>query len=275
MKKYHYVYEIKELSTNRLYIGVRSCNVLPMEDIGKTYFSSCTDKSFITRQKENHDDYTYTILKEFNNRKDAIEYEIYLHKLYDVKCNEKYINMCNQTSSGFDSYGRAIVFNEHGKKISISILDDRYVNGSLKPFYKDRVIVYDENLGKNICVSKNDERYLSGELKGATKGRISVIDKCGNTLMVYKNDERYLSGELVGVTKGMMYGKDRQGNKYYISTTDVRVLNGDIIHHSAFWYMINGEVESILSATLKYSISKHIVRNRVLSSNYHDWYKVE
>ena len=44
--KFHYVYEIEEIPTNKKYIGSRSSILLPEEDLGFKYFSSSTDKDF-------------------------------------------------------------------------------------------------------------------------------------------------------------------------------------------------------------------------------------
>lgn len=43
--KFHYVYEILELSTNKKYIGKRSCNREPNKDLGHFYFSSSKNKA--------------------------------------------------------------------------------------------------------------------------------------------------------------------------------------------------------------------------------------
>ena len=50
---YHYLYRITNLVENKYYYGIRtSRNTLPQDDLGVKYFSSSTDKTFISNQKE-------------------------------------------------------------------------------------------------------------------------------------------------------------------------------------------------------------------------------
>jgi len=102
---HYYTYQITKTSIQKHYIGVRSSNISPMYDIGRKYFSSSTDKYFLKDQKFNPDDYNYLVLREFNTRSEAIEHEIYLHKINDVAKNPKFFNKARQTSTGFDTSG--------------------------------------------------------------------------------------------------------------------------------------------------------------------------
>ncbi len=98
----NYVYGITHKYLCFKYIGTRSCNITPKEDIGVTYFSSSSNKDFIKEQHLYPDRFLYEILKEFKTRKEAILYEIKLHKLFDVKNNNDFYNIVNQTENGFD-----------------------------------------------------------------------------------------------------------------------------------------------------------------------------
>jgi hypothetical protein len=51
----HYVYLIEHIYTGKYYIGSRSTNLAPEDDIGKKYFSSSRDKEFKKDQKLNRD----------------------------------------------------------------------------------------------------------------------------------------------------------------------------------------------------------------------------
>ena len=53
----HYVYCITEKTSNRKYIGVRSCDCMPEEDLGIHYFSSSCDEEFIDKQKKDSSGY--------------------------------------------------------------------------------------------------------------------------------------------------------------------------------------------------------------------------
>ncbi len=91
-KAYNYVYEIT-YSDGRKYIGLRSCNCPIEED---NYLGSgfhIPDELRGTEQK--------VILSTHNTREEAALEEIRLHKLYDVRNNELYLNQCNATSTKF------------------------------------------------------------------------------------------------------------------------------------------------------------------------------
>lgn len=103
---YHYVYIISNVVEQKQYIGCRSSNVPPEDDIGKRYFSSSRDKEFMTDQRENHQNYVYEVVDVFVDRKSAIELEIVLHETYDVGRNPRFYNNAKQTSVGFSNAGR-------------------------------------------------------------------------------------------------------------------------------------------------------------------------
>ncbi len=103
---HNYVYRIKNIRLIRYYIGVRSCDCLPGDDLGYVYFSSSADSEFLSDQKKNPNDYIYEILEEFGTRETAIQLEIYLHNKHNVGVNPRYYNRAKQTSTGFDTSGR-------------------------------------------------------------------------------------------------------------------------------------------------------------------------
>lgn len=100
-----YVYCIKNIINNKRYIGSRKCNGDPEDDLGIKYFSSSHNKEFMSEQKENPTLFEYEILKIFDNHKDMLEFEIYLHNLYDVGKNINFYNIVKQTSTGFSTSG--------------------------------------------------------------------------------------------------------------------------------------------------------------------------
>lgn len=103
--QYHYVYRITNIVENKHYYGVRSSAILPIDDLGKRYFSSSKNISFIQDQKENPDRYKYKIIRIYDSRNDAIKLEIKLHNKFNVGINETFYNQVKQTSSGFDTAG--------------------------------------------------------------------------------------------------------------------------------------------------------------------------
>lgn len=105
---YHYVYRITNKVTNKHYYGKRSSKkVKPVDDLGKRYFSSSTDKSFIQDQKDNPQNYKYKIVSLHRTAVEAVKKEIKLHSKFDVGVNLKFYNKAKQTSVGFDMTGLA------------------------------------------------------------------------------------------------------------------------------------------------------------------------
>jgi hypothetical protein len=80
----YYVYRITHIFKHKHYYGFRSTSNDPKTDLGIKYFSSSKDKDFIKDQKENRSNYKYKIIKNFNNKNDALDLEIILHKKFNV-----------------------------------------------------------------------------------------------------------------------------------------------------------------------------------------------
>lgn len=97
----HYVYLIEKKSAleteQKYYIGVRSCECLIGND---DYMGS---SKYLTEDINNNgrEQYNKIILKRFDNREDAYQYEMFMHKEFDVVNNPIFFNRANQTSFGF------------------------------------------------------------------------------------------------------------------------------------------------------------------------------
>ena len=102
---FHYVYRITNIKIKKYYYGARSCQGSPHDDLGIKYFSSSTDKTFIKDQKANQQNYKYKILRIFENRTDAISFEIKLHSKFNVGQNDSFYNKVKQTALKFDTSG--------------------------------------------------------------------------------------------------------------------------------------------------------------------------
>lgn len=229
-KKYNYVYLITELSTNKKYIGVRSCDIPIEDDLGKIYISSSTDESFIQRQKENRSNYSYTVLSNYKTREEANAEEIRLHNLHEVDINEEYYNKVKAHAKGFDPVNKVVVKDEYNNILQVSVNDPLYLSGELVSIHKGMLTAKD-SAGNTFKISVNDPRYISGELVHIDKNIATVKDKNGKILKVSINDPRYLSKELVGHTKGKVPVKDKNGNMFSVDKNDPRYLSGELIHN--------------------------------------------
>lgn len=100
------VYRITNILTQKHYYGYKSCSKRdPKEIIGKTYFSSSSDKEFIKEQKNHPERFRYKIVARFKTKEEALEREIRLHVMFDVGRNKSFYNRSKQTSKKFDVTG--------------------------------------------------------------------------------------------------------------------------------------------------------------------------
>lgn len=93
--KYHYTYLIENLKptdARQYYIGVKSCDILPAENID--YMGS---SSYLTEaiRYEGIDNFQKTIIKEFITRDKAEAYEKSLQLAYNVAANPQFYNRRN------------------------------------------------------------------------------------------------------------------------------------------------------------------------------------
>jgi len=96
----------------RLYLGVRSCKVVPEEDF---YFGSC--RPFRAWQKQNGTDgLDRQVLAVWPSRQEALSHEILLHDCFDVAVNPEFWNQAKQKATGFDTTGTTHIGYNKGMK---------------------------------------------------------------------------------------------------------------------------------------------------------------
>lgn len=176
----HYTYKITNVKTNKSYIGVRTSKELPFEDIGIKYFSSSTDKDFISEQKNYPENFIYEVINTFDNRTDALMDEVRLHDIYDVCKNPQFYNLSKQTSNGMDFTGgnhseeSKLKIGEASKKRGIS----KKAKANLLWHAKNRIRTPEEieklskaKLGNTNASGKRSEEYskkLSERMQGTS-----------------------------------------------------------------------------------------------------------
>lgn len=224
---YHYTYLITNVENGMKYIGVRSCNRNPQDDIGKTYTSSSHDHQFKKEQKQYPERFTYEIIMMWNTHREALLHEKFLLLTPNAARSPVYYNRHNG-GTNFDTYGKATVKDKDENTMLVSVDDPRYVSGELIPVCKGKITVKDKD-GKFYQVSVDDPRFLSGELVHNLKGKITVKDQYGNTSTISKDDPRFLSGELVGIAQKKTTVKDKDGKTMQISIDDPRFLSGELV----------------------------------------------
>lgn len=201
-QKYHYVYRIKNIISNKHYYGCRSTNTLPTNDLGIKYFSSSTDNEFISDQRANPRNYKYIVVRLFNTRVEAMSFETMLHNKFNVGRNPNFYNKVKQTSIGFDTSGITLITEEQRKiKSEKWKLDNpnnyrdssginnpmygSYRTGSLNPFYH--------------CTHSIEFREFISE---HNRHKSIYKDNEGNIFSLYVFDPRVISGELLSINVG-------------------------------------------------------------------------
>lgn len=260
-KKHHYVYQITELSSGIAYIGVRSSDFLPEQDLGKYYFSSSTVTEFISRQKQEPTDYKYEVLSNFNSRDEACSEEIRLHELHDVANNPKFYNKYNAKDTPFTADGMVVVSNGNGKYVLMGQSDPRFLSGeyrgvghgmlnvrnedgthkriSCEEFksgkyisqFKGQVTVKDSMESKCYNISKDDPRWINREVIHNTSGTVPVKIEDGSYIRVSRDDPRWISGELKHNCKDMITVKGNDGTFFNVHRDDPRYLSGELKHN--------------------------------------------
>ena len=152
----HYVYRITNIQLKKHYYGTRSSKCDPSRDLGIKYFSSSSNKEFMTAQKITPELFKYKVIKKFNNRKDAVSLEIRLHAKFNVGINPMFYNKVCQTATAFDVTGCS--------------------------FNKGTTAAIDLSTGKGFRADVNDPRFKTGEIVSPLKGKFL------NTVMVYLED---------------------------------------------------------------------------------------
>jgi hypothetical protein len=110
---HHYTYLIT-YNNGLKYMGVRSCECLPEEDV--KYFGSSRHTPTVDNVVSK------VILQTYLTRKEAVEAEIAFHALHCVSTSDSFYNKANQKTTGFDTTGFDFIrTKDHCEKIRKSL----------------------------------------------------------------------------------------------------------------------------------------------------------
>ncbi len=182
MSKKHYVYKIKNIIDKKYYIGVRSCTIDPINDLGKKYFSSSSDKKFIEEQRTFPERFTYEILEEFDTRKSAMIKEIELHSEFKVSINKDFYNLAEAKYISFGTDSNMITaFNISENKSGLWPKEDFDNNRDNYIFASDgKVIAFNISENKSGLWPKEDFDNNRDNYISPSKNTIIVYDVQGN-----------------------------------------------------------------------------------------------
>ncbi len=170
--KYYYTYLITNTKINKFYHGKHTCRCHPIKEIGSVYFSTSYDKEFLQDQKDNPQDYQYTITGIYSTGKESSLNESEFHKIHNVKNNPQFYNRTN--AGKFDNTGNTgyvTVKDKDGKCFSVSVDDERYLSGEFVGTFKDRS--HSEKT-KNVMSSIFIERRLGIGNKNSQYGSMWI-----------------------------------------------------------------------------------------------------
>lgn len=179
----------------RYYIGSSS-----VEKVNNGYRGSVASIAYRSIWESEPDSLFETkILKEFDDRKSALEYELELHKQYDVVNNPEYINMSLAVPNGY--FGRDVA-------------------GNKNPMSGKSRLGEKHNGGENIS-SALKEMYSSTEygrsMKEASRNRMLENNPSKNTNIMASNKLKWKESGRNLSEKNGMYGKPSpsRGKKLY------------------------------------------------------------
>ena len=169
--KHRYVYYSYE-EWGRGYIGKRTCDCLPEEDV--EYFGSFADSEFNPTNK--------IILRSgYKNAKELVKDEVILHDFYDVARNPHFANRAKQTSTGFDRSGTTPT-NETRQKMSAALKGEKHYffgkNHTEETKQKNR----DAHMGKpGPMRGRTQTEEAKRKIREACKGRKSPMSGRNHT----------------------------------------------------------------------------------------------
>ena len=225
-KRYHYVYQLtntKPITSEQLYIGVHSSNILPEED---NYMSS--SKYIKLAIKHQGDVFKKEILSLWDTREEAANEEIRLHSEIGVSTNERYYNRYDSNNTSFTTEGKVVaddlVTGERtlvSKKVFTS-MPERYVSPN-----KGTMIVKDirNNKFKQVTVQAFEEHnYYVGSLQG----QVIVNDTRDNSRKLVSKEDFNKYEYFIGTSTDTVVVVDTRDN------TQKRVSKEDFKYHNYY-----------------------------------------
>ena len=219
----YYMYKIRNLINNKIYIGVHKTNKLDDGYMG----SGLAIKRAI--KKYGIENFEKEILEFFDSQQEMYEKEYEVVNESFIKREDTY-NL-KEGGEGFregNNKDKVVVKDIDGKSLLVSKDDPRYLSGELVGVNKGFAICLDKD-GNKIRVNVKAEQYLNKEFVGLTIGKVPVKDKEGNCSLVNIDDPRYLSGELIHNCRGLVPVKDKEGNCSLVNIDDPRYLSGELV----------------------------------------------
>ena len=144
----HYTYNIINKTNGKYYIGLRSTEIEPKNDIGVEYFGSSENKELKQALKEDKSNFLYKVIETYDSREDAYKGEERIHQKINVSKDPASYNLIN---SGHPD--------RHG--IPNSEETRQKISNTLKEYYKNN-----EHHQKGIPISDEHKEKLRQAMLG-------------------------------------------------------------------------------------------------------------
>ena len=116
----HYTYNIINKTNGKYYIGMRSTEVEPKNDIGVNYFGSSCNKEFKQALKEDKSNFIYKVIETYDSKEDAYKGEKRIHQKINVMKDPASYNLRVAGFMGGERLG-IVMSEEQKQKISKSM----------------------------------------------------------------------------------------------------------------------------------------------------------
>lgn len=196
-RKYNYFYKITNNINNHFYYGIHSTDNL--ED---GYMGSGIRLNYAYK-KYGVENFTKEILKYFDTREEASEYEAEMVTEELVKDRNCY--NCTLGGDSFNTSGMVVCY-DSVEQINKLVTQEEYHNNARYSYPSIGVI--NKSTGDK-CVVPLGEFYINrGLYSTSTDGKVCTKDKNGKHYLVSVNDPRYLSGELKAIWVGRKHKQE-------------------------------------------------------------------
>lgn len=268
--KFNYFYKITNLINGHFYYGIHST-----DNLDDGYMGSGT-RLKATYKKYGMENFEKEILKFFNTRKEASDYEAEM--VTETLIKEDNCYNIKKGGDDFDLSGLVSVFDTKEKK-NIFIPQERFYYENIRGRYvaqmhgKVNVLRKEDNERLIITqeeFNKNKDKYIT-----FGKGKVTVKDKYNNFYQVSVDDERYKNGELVPVWSGRKHNA-QDIEKMKKTLKQINHQQGDKNSQYGTCWITNGEVnKKVKKEELDFYVSDGWHKGRYSENKKYTEYDIE
>ena len=253
--KFNYFYKITNTINGHFYYGIHST-----DNLDDGYMGSGT-RLKATYKKYGMENFEKEILKFFNTRKEASDYEAEMVTEELIKNDNCY----NIVIGGekYNSSGNVTVYDNVDNVYKLIRCEEYEINKSrYASLGKGKISVIDKTTNEKKKILVEDYKNNKDKYVCFSKNKVPVKDKYGKFFLVDKEDERYLNGTLLAVGCGRKH-TDEEIEK--VKTTFKKIKHQQGQKNSQYgtcWITKNGENKKIKKEDIDNFILEGWVKGR-------------